>query len=142
MIVVTLFPNLPILSDRQARAVPKGASRLEEKVADVKQDKAEERRWRRAVRIRDKGHCRWCQRKTVQTIENVPERGETHHLTPREVLATRWHEKNGVHLCQACHQKVTGKVNERFVVVAAKTFTVDGVKYPSGAGPLSFKRVA
>lgn len=102
----------------------------------------EERAWKRAIWIRDGGQCRWCKRKVEKRLDRVPERGECHHVVPRENRVTRWDPRAALLLCGVCHERVTGRVNERFVIVAKKTFTVDAVSYPNMNHPVTFKRIA
>lgn len=138
--------DLPTLQEMQAtrRALPKGAepSRLQVKTAKAKDESKEEKRWRAEVWTRDDGHCRWCKRKVVKTLALVPNRGECHHIAGRVVRAIRWDVRNALLLCASCHERITGAVAERFLIVPTKTFTVDGVAYANGSHPVRFKRVA
>lgn len=124
-------------------AKPKGAepSRLQVKAAKDKDGEKQEKAWRAAIWKRDQGLCRWCKRKVVKTIELVPERGECHHAVPRENRVTRFDPRAALLLCASDHERLTGKVNERFLLVASKTFTIDGVSYPDVSKPVSFKRI-
>lgn len=122
--------------------VPKGRTRLDLKMDRVQEDDTAEEQWRRLVRERDEYHCRWCRRRVVVTIELVPDRAECHHLIRRDVEAVRWDVRNGLLLCLACHQRVTGKVQEKFLVVATVLYVLDEVEYPNGSEPVEFKRVA
>ncbi len=138
--------NLPTMAEvnQQRRAVPKHEipTRLQEKTDERRDEKKAEERWRKELWARDKGHCRWCKRKVVKTLELLPERGERHHVVPRENRVTRWDARAALLVCLACHQRLTGKVGgERFVVVASKTFTVDGVQYPDCRKPVIYKRI-
>lgn len=138
--------RLPTLADQRAKpcATPKHAipTRLAEKEAKRKDDTKAEREWRKAVWKRDEGKCRWCKRKVAKTIELVAERGECHHVVGRANEATRWEPRNGMLLCKTCHERITGKVNEKHVVVASKFYTLDGVQYPDASKSVQFKRVA
>lgn len=122
--------------------VPYGKTRLELKAArDTAYDDAEDH-WRRQVRERDCYHCRWCKRRVVVTIELIPERAECNHLVGRADERVRWDVRNGILLCLACHQRVTGKVAEKFLIVASELYVVDGIEYPNGSKDVEFKRVA
>lgn len=139
-----LLSKLPTLAEqgRCAKAKHEIPTRLEERQAKRNDDSKAEDAWRKAIWKRDKGKCRWCRRECLKTLELRPERGECHHVTPRENRATRWDARSSLLVCLACHQRLTGKVGgERFVVVAAKTFTVDGVQYPDCSGAVNFKRI-
>lgn len=136
------FSHLPVLNGQPGKAVPKGESRLQVKDRTDKQDARAEEKWKKAVRKRDGMHCRWCKRKVEICLDLVPERAECNHISGRVVLAIRWDVRNGLLLCCACHERITGKVNERFVIYSTKTFTVDGVSYINGDKPVKFKRVA
>lgn len=140
------FESLPTMAEVNAvrRAQPKGAtpSRLQVKVAKGKDDGKLEKAWRAAIWKRDGGKCRWCHRKVQRVLDLIPERAECHHAVPRENRVTRFDPRAALLLCQMDHSRLTGKVNERFVLVASKTFTVDGVEYPDMTQPVRFKRIA
>jgi hypothetical protein len=58
---------------------------------------AEAAKWRRAVMIRDKRHCRLCL---------AAKRLEAHHIYPFGAYpARRWDVANGITLCRTCHYK-------------------------------------
>lgn len=132
------------LGEQGRCAKPKGAepSRLQVKAAKVKDDGKLEKAWLKAIWKRDGGKCRWCHRKVVKALALIPERGECHHAVPRENRVTRFDPRAALLLCASCHERLTGKVNERFVLVASKTFTVDGVSYPDASKAVRFKRIA
>ena len=136
--------NLPTLADldRVRRATPKHemTSRLTEKAESRKVEKKQERFWREAIWERDKGKCRWCRRQVVKSLALIPERGECHHITPREHRPTRWDARNGVLLCASDHMRITGAVGgEKATIIAGRTFSIDGREYPDASGPLNFK---
>ena len=138
--------NLPTLGEmqRQRTAKPKGAepSRLQRKVAEARDERKDEDAWRKAIWTRDKGACRWCKRAVVRSLELRPDRGECHHVVPRENRVTRWDPRAALLACAACHERLTGKVGgERFVVVASRVFAVDGVEYPDCRHSVQFKRI-
>jgi hypothetical protein len=135
--------NLPTLAELRAKPVPcpKGESRLQVKAQAIKDESKEERGWKREIWTRDGGKCRWCKRKVVKTLELLPNRGECHHLEPRENRVTRWDRRNGLLTCCSCHERLTGKVNERHVLIPTKFFVVDGVSYGNADYAVRFKRV-
>jgi hypothetical protein len=139
--------NLSTLAEINAekRATPKGAepSRLQVKEAKRKDESKDEARWRKEVWKRDGGKCRWCGREVVKTIELINERGECHHVSGRVVKAIRWDRRNGILLCAGpCHERLTGKVNEKFLIHSKHTFQVDGINYINADRPVRFQRVA
>lgn len=134
------LPSLVELQ-KERRACQKGASRLQVKAAKVSDEGKEERRWRREVWVRDGGKCRWCKRNVLKTLAHVPERGEVHHIEGRANRATRFDRRNGLLLCGSDHERVTGRVAERFLIVSTKTFTLDGETYLNADHPVRFKRI-
>lgn len=139
------FESLPTLAEVNAvrRAKPKGAepSRREEKAEKRTDEKREEKAWHKAIKKRDGDTCRWCERKVVDCLDRLPERREHHHVSGKVVKEIRWDVRNGAQLCGNCHDRVTGKVGERFLIYSKHTFTVDGIKYINASKPIHFKRV-
>lgn len=129
-------------ADRAGKPLLKGKSRSQLKAERDKVDENAEEHWKREVRTRDEYHCRWCRRRVVVTIELVPERAECHHLVSRTVVAVRWDVRNGILLCLACHERVTGVANEKFLIVASATYVVEDIEYPDMRQPVEFKRIA
>ena len=125
-------------------AKPKGAdpSRLQVKAAKEKNEDKEEAAWKKAVWKRDGGKCRWCGRKVIQCLDLVPERGEVHHVSGRVVRAIRYDRRNGMLLDAACHERLTGKVAEKFQIHSKHTFTIDGIAYINADKPVRYQRVA
>lgn len=138
--------NIPTLADMQARrcAKPKGAepSRLQVKVAKQADDAKDEKRCKAEVWKLDKSCCRWCRRKVERVLALVPERAEFHHVSGRIVKAIRWDIRNLLLLCASCHERITGKVAERFLIHSKHLFIVDGIKYINARKPLHYQRVA
>lgn len=139
------FDFLPTLAEVNAirRAKQKGAepSRLQVKAAKVKDESKDEQRWQREVWKRDAGKCRWCGRAVRKCLELVPDRGECHHVSGRVVVAIRWDRRNGLLLCAADHERLTGKVAEKFLIHSKHTFSIDGIQYINADKPLRFKRI-
>lgn len=123
--------------------VPKGLSRSQVKAQDDQADVTAEEKWKRKVRKLDDNHCRWCKRRVKVTIELLPERAECHHVAGRFPVAIRWDVRNGILLCNTCHERVTGKVNEKHIIVCLTFYEIEdeGV-FPNGRGAVEFKRIA
>jgi len=89
------------------------------------------------------GHCcRWCKREAIKTIELVGQRGECHHVSGKVVKAIKWDRRNGLLLCLSCHERITGKVAEKFLIHSRHTFSIDGIAYINADKPVRFQRVA
>lgn len=142
----SVVKGLPTLAELQAtrRVTPKSAmrSRLDEKVEKSKAEDKDEAAWKRALWHRDRGKCRWCARKVQKTLTLCPERGECHHIHGRTIRAIRWDKRAGLLVCQSCHERLTGTVKEKHVIIPSKTFTVDEVAYADADFPVEFKRLA
>lgn len=139
------FDHLPTLNARNQEryATPKGAepSRLQVKAAKVKDESKDERRWKAEVWARDQGKCRWCGRAVRKCLALANDRGECHHVSGRVVAAIRWDRRNGLLLCASDHERLTGKVAEKFLIHSTHTFTVDDIKYINADRSLHFKRI-
>lgn len=112
--------DLGYANQQPARAYPKGKSRLEERIEQKSLTKVDEKAFKAEVWKRDKAHCRCCLRKVTQVIDRVPERGETHHIHGR-VGDLRFDARAALLLCLKCHERVTGRVNDKLIIVATKT---------------------
>jgi hypothetical protein len=138
--------NIPAAEDvaaaRVGKPLPKGDSRSAVKstkdTADAKQLKA----WQRAVFKADGFCCRKCGVKVVQTITMQPNQAQAHHVKGRTERAVRYDVRNGLTLCRTCHEQITGAVNERWIVLATKVFTVVGKVYTNAREKVTFRRVA
>jgi hypothetical protein len=141
-----VFQALPDLATEQQRrrATPKGAapSRLQVKEAKRTDERKEETAWKRAIWKRDHGLCRWCHRVCRRCLDLAPDRGECHHVSGRVVREIRWDVRNGLLLCAACHERITGRVAEKSLIHSKHTFTVDSVAYLNANKPVRFQRVA
>lgn len=137
-----IFDFLPTLAEMHAkpRPQPKGQTRLEEKTAKTKDEAKQRDAFRAAVIARDGKKCRHCRRKVVESIALVANRLEVHHLHGR-IGALRFDARCALVLCAGCHQRVTGKVNDRLHVVqkAAHMRTLDGKSYIDAGKPLAFR---
>lgn len=140
---MSIFDSLPTLAEMNAkpRPCPKGQTRLEAKQAEANYDRKAEARFLQIVRTRDKMRCRCCARKVVVTLTLCPERAEVHHLHGR-LGSLRFDDRFALLLCCACHERVTGKVNDRlFIVQKAKDMFAgpDGRSLIDGRNPVQFK---
>ena len=137
--------NLPTLAEmdaeRRGKPIPKGASRLQDTQAQKKLDVIDERKFKTDVWTRDKGRCRQCGRKVVKGLARIPERGEVHHLHGREG-DLRFESRCAMLACLSCHEKLTGKVNEKWIVVGTTFWMLHGQKVISANAKLKFERVA
>lgn len=131
-----------VAAARRGQPIPKGPSRLDVKEAKAVDESKAEARWKKTVWARDKGRCRCCKTRVEKTIELIPERGEVHHVKGREHKPTRWDPRNGLLLCKRDHDRVTGAVNDKLVIIATKFFTIAGAKYIDARARVGFKKVA
>lgn len=126
------FDDLPTLADRPIPNLTKGTSRLQDTKALAKRELIDEKRFKTEVWTRDKGRCRKCGRKVVKGIARVPERGEVHHLHGREG-ELRFEPRAAILSCCACHEQLTGRVAEKWIVepaTKAGTFVVQTKRGP------------
>lgn len=138
--------NIPtmaeVAAERAGKPIPKGASRLQEGKAEKKLTVVDERKFLKEVRARDHMHCRKCKRKVVVVLDNVPERAEVHHIHGR-LGDLRFLALAALLLCNECHEKCTGRVAEKWIIVATKTFTLlNGEVVTDARKPVRFQRVA
>lgn len=105
-------------------------------------DAKDEKKCKTLVWARDGGCCRWCKRKVQRIMDLLPERAEFHHVNGRVVLAIRWDPRNLAVFCRACHEKLTGIVNEKFLIHSKHLFVVDAVSYIDASKPFRYQRVA
>lgn len=136
--------DLQSLDRQPRRAVPKGVSRLDAKTEKAIDEKKAEAAWKKAVWKRDKKICRCCKANVLKTIELLPQRGEVHHVKGREDRSVRWDRRNGLLVCKRCHDRITGAVNDKLIVVGTKFFTVAGLptRYINADKRVSFQKAA
>lgn len=137
---MTLFSSLPTMAEVQAARVgpiPKGPSRLETKVADDRDEKRDEKAWRKGCIKRDGKICQRCKRVVVQQLELAPERLEVHHIAGRADRASRWDVRNGIVLCSTCHDLITRHV-VHILQRAALLFTLGNKTYINGSKKVTF----
>lgn len=127
----------PVAKPSESRAAKKGA--------DDKDDQQLLKAWRRKVWKRDEATCRCCGKNVIKTLENLPERGECHHIEGRATKATRYDVRNGALICNSpCHERVTGAVGgHKLLIVGRRFFHVDGSpeEYIDATFTLTFKRI-
>jgi hypothetical protein len=134
--------DLPNANAQPGRAVPKGKTRLEEKIEATPITKVDEKHFRAEVWTRDKHHCRSCGRKVLKTIERVPQRGEVNHIHGR-TGDLRFEVRAAILMCLTCHERFTGKVNQhRLQILASKTFTIRQGTFTDATFPVVFKETA
>lgn len=125
---------------------PKPESRLQQTKRDSRITLVTEKDFRREVWFHDHGLCRCCGRKVLKTISRVPERGEVHHVYGRRG-DLRFDARFALLLCLECHENVTGRVAEKWIVEPVPTsvfLTLPGIPHDliDARGPLTFLRVA
>ncbi len=103
--------HLPTLAEMQQtrRATPKAsiATKLDAKVAKLKQQAKDQAVFVSAVWARDKV-CVYCGCHVVKSLELKPNRGEVHHLSGRRVKPEdRYNVNRAVLLCAKDHQRAT-----------------------------------
>lgn len=126
---------------RLGKTIDKGPSRLDVRTDDIRQDKAAERTWRKAVIARDGHVCRHCKCRVVKQLALAPNRLEIHHVAGRADRAVRWDVRNGMVLCATCHEKVTR--NRLLIVQVAKLlFKIGTQTYTNASKKLTFKEAA
>lgn len=91
------------------RATPKHEipTKLAEKTAADRNEKRDERLWRKGCIKRDGKVCRCCDCVVVPQLELAANRLEVHHVAGRVDQTVRWDVRNGIVLCFECHSKIT-----------------------------------
>lgn len=131
--------HLQVLDPRARMACPKGLSRLQEVKAEQKLTVVDERTFKTEVWTRDAGCCRMCGRKVRKGVGRVPTRGEVHHLHGRRG-DLRFESKATILVCLECHEKLTGRVNERWIAVGSAFWTLKGAMLIDARAPITFQR--
>lgn len=138
------YPNLNALVTPATRPTPtlqKGPSRLQATKSQAQITVVNVRVFKREIWARDLGCCRKCGRKVIKTLARVPERGETHHLHGR-TGDLRFEVKCALLACCSCHEQLTGRVNEKWIAVGTRFWTLNGERVIDARFPVHFKRVA
>ncbi len=131
-------------AERRGKPILKGESRLQKAAKAKPLTLVTEKDFKREVRTRDTWHCRKCQRTVQQTMSRVLDRAEVHHIHGR-TGDLRFESRCAILLCLECHEQCTGRVNEKWIVVATKTFTIPsmpGRELTDARAKVTFERVA
>jgi hypothetical protein len=140
--------KLPTIAEvaeaRRGKTQFKGLSRLEMSIAAKRLMVVDDKTFKRQVRSRDHFCCRKCRRKVQPTASRVPDRAEVHHVHGRHG-DLRFEERCAILLCLKCHEGITGRINERWIIVPTQTFTMP--QYPGrelcdARQPVTFERIA
>lgn len=126
---------------RKGEGIPKGPSRLQARKAKKPLTYVDEKAFRKAVIGRDGKFCRRCKRMVTACVERVPERLEVHHVHGRRG-DLRFEPKAALILCCECHEKVTGRVNEKIIIVPTKTWLYQGRELTDARFKVRFEKVA
>lgn len=139
--------KIPTLADveaaRKGKPILKGPSRLQQTEHARPLTVVTDAAFKRTVRARDKMRCRKCSRKVEVVVARTAKRAEVHHVYGRRG-ALRHDDRFALLLCLACHEQVTGRVNERWRIVSVPTSTcliVDGRELIDCRGALAFERI-
>jgi hypothetical protein len=138
--------DLPTLADVQAERASKPnwkpKTRLEAYVDDEKpRTLIDEQAFKREVWTRDQYHCRCCGRQVIKTLSRVPERGEVHHCHGRG-KDLRFESRAALLVCATCHERLTGRVNDRLAIIGSKFFAMHGIDYIDARSPVTFEKIA
>lgn len=136
------LPTLSEMHDQWAgKPLPKGKSRLQERVAQQPLIVVDDAAFKAEVRKRDHHRCRMCHRKVVYVTRRQPDRGEVHHLHGK-LGDLKFEAKSALLLCLVCHEKCTGRVAEKWVIFPTRQFELNGQKYTDARYEVRFERVA
>lgn len=137
------FDFLPTLAEveamRKGKPIAKGTTRLQDKEQKRKLTTVTEKDFRKDVWSRDKGRCRCCGKRVEKILDRVPERGEVHHIHGR-TGDLRFESKAAILVCLSCHERVTGKVNDKLVIVPTKTFPLGPGRYTDARRLVLFRK--
>ena len=123
-------------------AQPKGSSRLDRAVTKKAArllDQKMLRAWAFAVKVRDGWRDRKTGRRVLRTLSLDPDRGEAHHIEPREHTATRYDPRNGLTLSLATHDAVE---RGQLRIEGTVFFTIQGTRYINAEFPVVFVRTS
>ena len=128
-------------ADRAGKVITKGKTRLERAIEARPLTKVDEKAFKASVWHRDRKRCRCCGRKVQQVMGRVPERGEVHHIHGRGG-DLRFEPITAILLCLRDHERVTGRVAEKWTIQPTKTVTIRGQVYTDARHPVTFVRTA
>lgn len=137
MSVKSETPNLDALPSQPqaARACPKPAPKLSDRLAQQREDEAKWREVCRLVDERDGRRCRVCQRRVTKTLSLCAERAEHHHIHARSVEPSlRFEPRNVILVCAADHLRLT----RHQLVVEGPRFLYQGWRYLDASQALRF----
>lgn len=134
--------DLPTLADvARSRTGPieKGRTRLELAMDARPLTRVDEQAFRKEVIDRDGYVCRCCGQKVIKTLASIRERLEVHHIHGR-TGDLRFEAKSAIVTCNFCHQRLTGRINERrLFVVPTQTYSTRQGVFANARFPLVFK---
>jgi hypothetical protein len=139
-----LMTMAEVAAARVGKPLVKGPSRLEQSIVDDGLTLVDAKAFKSEVRARDCYHCRKCLRAVTVLMARVPERAEVHHIHGR-LGDLRFESRAAILLCLRCHEQVTGRVSERWIIIATKVFTMPslpGRELTDARAPVIFERVA
>lgn len=126
---------------RRAQGFGKGASRLEVRTKVDRDEERKDEQFRKDVYRLDDGRCRCCGRQVARKLDRTADQAQVHHVHGR-VGDLRWLVKAALLLCATCHERVTGKVNDRLQIVGTKFFRLDGQRLINARESVRFQKVA
>lgn len=136
--------NLPTAAEvdamRRGKPISKGKTRLQDVIEARPLTKVTDADFKRQVWERDKKHCRCCGRKVQKVMSLIPERGEVHHIHGRK-KDLRFESRCALLVCLKCHERITGKVNDRIFIIATKTIEIGGIQYTDARSPVVFREM-
>lgn len=126
---------------RRGKPIAKGPTRLEKTIEARPLARVDEKAFKDIVWKRDHNHCRCCGRKVQRVMGRVPERGEVHHCHGR-TGDLRFEDKAAILVCLQCHERLTGKVNDKLVAIPSRTFTTRQGTFTDARHPITFRKAA
>lgn len=136
-----LLPTMAEVDAARTGPILKGKTRLEACIDDRKLVKVDEKAFKATVWTRDRKRCRCCGRKVEKVMGRVPERGEVHHIHGR-TGDLRFEDRAAMLACLLCHERLTGKVAYKLIVIATQMFATKQGTFTDARHPMKFERVA
>jgi len=133
--------NLPDHDCRPVKQKFEMKTRLDEREDAKKLTAVDQQQFVGIVWKRDQSHCRCCGRKVVKTIERVKARGEVHHVHGR-AGDLRFDDRFALLLCAKCHQRVTGRVNDKVLIIPSVTIEIKGRPLTDARAQVEFRKAA
>jgi hypothetical protein len=145
MTIAKVIARLPTLADveamRRGKPIAKGPTRLQRTIETKALTTIDEKAFKAAVWARDRGFCRVCSRKVQKVLARIPARGEVHHTHGR-AGDLRFEVRAAILVCAACHERLTGRVNDKLSAVPSRTFTIRQGTFTDATFPITFTRTA